>query len=322
MFHTSYHRRSPGFTLVELLVVIAVIGVLVALLLPAVQAAREAARRTHCQNNFKQIGLALHSFHAIRRGFPPGGMDYGWCQHPANGGTQTVRNYNGLLFLLPHLEESVIYEQFDQDHAALNRTQGNNHCCAPTSTLGVLLGDAGTSGNFELSKTLLQVFICPSDIGEPFLDTEAAKTNYDFSASKNFQCGEWSRADPTTQRMFGENSTTRAANITDGLSNTIAMAETLRDLFSGRATAWGHRDWVMVGIDVGRNKINSWQWPNVIEEPRRSQLREFAHAGSLHGDGTHVLMADGSTQFLSESTDQFVRERLAAMADGQVVDFP
>jgi prepilin-type processing-associated H-X9-DG protein len=122
--------------------------------------------------------------------------------------------------------------------------------------------------------------------------------------------------------MFGENSTTRAANVTDGLSNTVAMAETLRDIYNGDATAWGYREWVMVGIDIGGFGINQWQWPGRIAEPRRSQLRGYAHAGSLHGDGTHVLMADGSIHYLSDSTDSTVRQRLAAMADGQIVKTP
>ena len=324
---TEQHKKCrsqplQGFTLVELLVVIAIIGVLVALLLPAVQAAREAARRAHCQNNLKQIGVALHNYHSAHNRFPPGGMDYGWCQHPQEGGTDTIRNGNGLLLLLPYLEQQVLYDQFDQNHAAFNAELGNNTCCAPTSSLGSLLGDAVASGNLDVAKEPLSIFSCPSDTGELFLKTEGAKTNYDFSASKEYQCARWSHSNSTTRRIFGENSTTRTANVTDGLSNTIALAETMRDVHIGRATAWCYRIWVMVGVDVGQLEINQWQDPTIIEDPRRSQLVSYGHAGSLHGDGAHVLMADGSTHYLADDTDQTVRERLAAMSDGLVVALP
>ncbi|MEM8947000.1 MAG: DUF1559 domain-containing protein [Planctomycetota bacterium] len=315
-------RRSLGFTLVELLVVIAIIGVLVAILLPAVQAAREGARRAHCQNNLKQLGLALHSYHAVRKRFPAAGTDYGWCRFPENGGASTIRNGNGLLSLLPHLEQTALHAQFDQNHAAYNSVSGNNSCCPPTTSLGTLLGDAVTSGNLEVAKQPIAIFSCPSDSGELFLDTGGAKTNYDFSSAGNFDCDEWNRLGSDERRIFGENSTTSASNITDGLSNTVAMVETLRDVYNGDGNAWCYRIWVMVGIDIGKNNINEWQWPGVIDDPRRSQLRSYAHAGSLHGDGIYVLMADGSTHYLDESTDEVVRERLAAMSDGQVVEIP
>jgi len=311
-------RRVPAFTLVELLVVIAIIGVLIALLLPAVQAAREAARRAQCQNNLKQIGVALHNFHAVRKRFPPGGMDYGWCKFPENGGAATIRNGNGLRLLLPYLEQQSLYDQFDKNHAAYNTLSGNNFCCSPTTSLGNLLGNAVTSGNTKVARQHLSIFNCPSDIGELFLPI-GAKTNYDFSVSGNFECVYWSRVDSSKQRMFGENSTTRTANITDGLSNTFAMAETLRDVYNGRAAAWSYRSWVMVGLDLGQKKINHWQ---TAPEPRRSQLSSWGHAGSLHGDGVHVLMADGSTHYISDSTDPVILERLAAMSDGQIVQLP
>lgn len=316
------HSRVSGFTLVELLVVIAIIGVLIALLLPAVQAAREAARRTQCQNNMRQIGLALHSYHSARKRFPPGGTDYGWCQHPEDGGSEIIRNGNGLLQLLPFLEQTNLYERFDSNHATFDTLHGNNDCCSPTTAAGELLGDPAASGNMDLTQQQLPVFSCPSDIGDPFLPTGGGKTNYDFSASQEFTCKHWSRENPARQRMFGENSTTRSANVTDGLSHTVALVETLRDVFNGDTAAWGYRDWVMVGIDLGENDINAWIWPGKIAEPRRSQLRNYASAGSLHGDGTHILMADGSAHYLLESTDQVIRERLAAMADDQLVSVP
>ena len=224
--------------------------------------------------------------------------------------------------LLPYLELSNIYDRFDDRHAAFDAIHGNNDCCAPTTAVGPLLGDPEGSGNMALARQLLPVFLCPSDIGDPFLSSGGGKTNYDFSASEEFTCDHWARDLPESQRMFGENSTTRAAYVTDGLSNTAAVVETLLDVYNGDTAAWGYRDWVMVGIDLGRQDINRWQWPGKIADPRRSQLRNYASAGSLHGDSIHVMMADGSVHYFVDSTDPVVLERLAAMSDGQVVSLP
>src|SRR4051794_15792595 len=96
---------KPAFTLIELLVVIAIIAVLIGLLLPAVQKVREAANRTRCTNNLKQLGLALHNYHDAEGRLPPSGRGYGWCQTPGTYGDPKVYNLNGLVLLLPYLEQ-------------------------------------------------------------------------------------------------------------------------------------------------------------------------------------------------------------------------
>ncbi len=313
---------------------IAIIGVLVALLLPAVQQARAAARRIQCSNNLKQIGLALQNHHSAKRRFPPGGEGYGWCRHPEQGGTKEVRNWSGLIYLLPYLELQPVYEQLDLNSATANLIRGSAGCCGPNESLGTLLGDAVASGNDRIVATELPAFFCPSDQGETHLTLSplyrvgsnsqftGAKTNYDFSVSEIYDCDHWAQHDSSQRRMFGENSRTKAANVTDGLSHTIAMAESLRDIYNGDSNAWGYRAWVMVGVDVGSFGINRWQWPGVIKEPRRSQLKSWGHAGSLHGDATHVMMADASVHLLNESTDETVLEFLSSMSDDQVFESP
>lgn len=332
----------PGFTLVELLVVIAIIGVLIALLLPAVQSARETARRVTCRNNMKQLGIALHNYHGAHRCFPPGGIGYGWCRYPEYG-DEHIMNKNGLLFLLPYLEQQALYDQFDQSQAASNTTHGNEGCCPPTTAGGTLSGDAVNSGNYRVVTTRLAVFSCPSDNGDPYLPAgssyygvksgtphRGAKTNYDFSTNRSYVCNNWKRsAGSKSRRMFGENSHTRIRDVTDGTSTTFAMAETLYDVYNGRCPAWAYRGWVMVGVDAGAFGFNVWErvpsptddprWP---PNPRRGQLASWGYLGSLHPGGAHVMFADGSVHFLDQDMNTTIRAGMATMAGGEVVKLP
>ena len=328
--------KRIGFTLVELLVVITIIGILISLLLPAVQAAREAARRLQCGNNMKQLGVALHGYHATHGCFPPAGISYGWCGSPQYG-DKTIHNASGLMMLLPYLEQMPRYDSYDQKQCACSLMAGGESG-GGTST-GTLSGDPVTSGNAQVVSTRLAVFSCPSDNGEPYIETvddyyygikpgsgfKGAKTNYDFF--ENYMgctvCNYWSRANATTRRMFGENSNCQAATVRDGTSNTIAMAETLYTVYNGQCPTWGYRAWVMVGIDVGLGGINNWSslyGTSIDSTPGR--LASWAYAGSLHPGGAHVMLADGSVHFLNENTDSVILERLSAMADGEVVTIP
>ena len=140
--HTSRFRILSGFTLVELLVVIAIIGILVALLLPAVQAAREAARRTHCINNFKQIGVAMHNYHTALRTFPPGmaifqitDPQFATPPPPFNG-----LGWSGLI--LPYLESQAVYDLFDYSIEPYEIFSGTNT---------------------EAGALRIATYVCPSD---------------------------------------------------------------------------------------------------------------------------------------------------------------
>ena len=325
-------RSVRGFTLVELLVVIAIIGILIALLLPAVQAAREAARGMQCANNLKQLGLALHGYHSAARHFPPAGASYGWCDQTQGAGDQGILNASGLTMLLPYLEQGSLYDTYD-----------HNQCASAFmyNSTGTLRGnDPVTSGNAEVISTRPPVFSCPSDNGDPYLPDDAyygiqpesgykgVKTNYDFSVNGvGFYCNGWSRDPPSVQRMFGENSDCRISDVRDGTSNTIAMAETTYEVCNGFCSAWGYRGWVMKGVDAEGSwgyGINAWANPidPYCNIPIHGRLGSWGHVGSLHPGGARVLLADGSVHFMDENTDVVILRQLSAMADGDVVAIP
>ena len=343
-------RNSPkAFTLVELLVVIAIIGILIALLLPAVQAAREAARRAACQNNLKQLGIALHNFYTTKTHFPPAGVNYGWCSRPQSRvkPIDSILNHHGILLMLPYLEGNTLYDQVDFNSASANITSGQPAHGGNTAIVP-LAGDAVASGNAMVVSTQLSVLTCPSDLGEPLLPTGSAygiggtslqgvKTNYDFSVLQDYECDAW-RKQAKVKRfvpqyaynppavpvrpIFGENSNTRIAMIEDGTSHTVAMIETLFDVSNGETSAWGYRGWVMIGIDLPTNiGINVWN-AAYVQDPRPSQLNSAGYAGSLHPSGCHFLMADGSVHFVSEDIDLITLDRLSRMADSQMVNMP
>lgn len=320
---TSHKRRKPGFTLIELLVVIAIIAILVALLLPAVQQAREAARRSQCKNNLKQIGLALHNYLDTHKVFPPASIAKGQC----NTGTSNplVLNATGWTMLLPFLDQANMYNRYDMNQAAAHYTAG--------ALAGTLMGDAVTSGNAEIVSTLLPALLCPSDDGDPRHDAngthytikngsgfQGAKTSYDFSVINDYYgCNNWSVQSRLTRRMFADNSHSRPRDVTDGLSNTVAVSETRLTVYNGRTPAWGYRGWVMIGIDLGTYPINETWYGGVNRAPA---LASWSYPGSLHVGGCQVLMGDGAVRFLSENVDSGTKRKLASMADGEVVEVP
>ena len=329
-------RRSRGFTLVELLVVIAIIGILIALLLPAVQAAREAARRSQCANNMKQIALALHNYESTFKMYPAAGRGYGMCPGmPANG---EVKNSNGLVSLLPYVEQAALYDRFDHRLAYSVHNYRSS---------GTVVGDAATNPNFALSETILAAFLCPSDNNGardrccgpestyygPGNNYKGSATNYDFVVASFTDFGDqngWKNAG-TARRMFGQNSETTPAMVIDGLSNTFAIGETTKYHANGSGFAWAFRAWVMTGIDPYPSArdagINLWHmpwvdptWQSPPYSPVRGRTRTWwSAAASLHPGGCQFGMGDGSVHFVSETIDKNTLNNLARMGDGQVV---
>jgi len=321
-------RRRSAFTLIELLVVIAIIAVLVALLLPAVQQAREAARRSQCKNNLKQLGLGLHNYHDSHGLFPPESIAKGCCKGGTRQTTDPILNASGWTMLLPYLDQAPLYNQYNHNSAACSYIS--------PGTTGSLTGDPITSGNAAVVRTPISVFTCPSDAasrqgrylpaGGSYYGIAAGstqggyKTNYDFStySSTIDTCNSWAKQAVETRRLFSDNSNSSIKHITDGSSNTVAVCETMCDQHNGIGVAWGYRGWTMVGLDLAVRGINVWTWPGTTWTPQIGWLGGWSYPGSHHVGGAQFLFADGSVHFLSENISATVRTNLSYIADGKV----
>ena len=325
-------RARLGFTLVELLVVIAIIGALVALLLPAVQAAREAARRMSCTNNMRQLGLATHNYHDSNRVFPASVYGYKACD-PGAGITPDPLplNVSGWVGALSYIEQGSIVSNYNFQQAASHATS------TAAGNPNPVVGDAVTSGNGKLFGQKLNIFLCPSDPTDPYIadgstnysikvgsGLRAARINYDFSTNCSVVCNFWKSLTQENRNMFGENSDTRISNVVDGLSNAIMLGETTRDVVNGSGNTWGYRGWVMNGVDASCTQQNG-HGINVLDRgpsrPTRipGQLGSWSWVGSNHPRGANITLGDGSVRFISEVTDFTTLVRLSRIADGQTV---
>jgi prepilin-type N-terminal cleavage/methylation domain-containing protein len=200
---SKQHRRA--FTLIEMLVVIAIIAVLVALLLPAVQQAREAARRATCRNNLKQIGIAMHNYHEAARTFPPGWIGVGDTSRNDSYITGSNSAYGWVVSLLDSLEQSPLAKQMRAPRAHSDASRD------------------------DAVKTVVPVLRCPSDVGDDTLPNRAGRTQGTSNYPGNFGVGIPSNQPGTlpdlTQGVFGPNSKVRIDSISDGTTHVIAVGE-------------------------------------------------------------------------------------------------
>ena len=320
MSNVSRFRR--GFTLIELLVVIAIIGILVALLLPAVQSAREAARRAQCVNNLKQLGIALHNFHDVQ-GYLP-------TSHRPAGLTNLPRNA-GLTLLLPYFEQGNIYNALNMD---LNWGRVEN-ATSVRSNINTLLCPSGAfperlDGNPD---------------PPPYTPNVAAPTDYSPTISVDNRLVVAGLVDASGQGMLAQNEKARLADVTDGLSNTIAYAES-----AGRPYVF-RKGGKQFG-DPATNRVNAGGWVRpasdfsvdgasldgaVIPGPapiNATNGEDYVPAGyphpyyntqgtgeafSFHPGGANFLFGDGSVKFLKESIGIRTFAKLVTRRNGEVV---
>lgn len=334
-------RRRIGFTLIELLVVIAIIAILISLLLPAVQQAREAARRTQCRNNLKQIGLALHNYHDVFNSFPPGYV----AKIPNNKTSSERSMFTWGTAILPYIDQGNIYQVLDS---------GN------TVPLDVRLLDPLLSPALvNALQTPLPAFRCASDTGpalNDFNDQHSGyasispnagnycrqvwdgTTTYDIATSNYVMC--MGAGDSTTPAVFPsqygpplgigwQNSNVRIRDITDGTSNTLAVGERafkFGNITPGAATIYAISADVLADQPGGLSSSGSWNvkaaGTNILSLTYQGlndtrfgghQARAF---NSVHTGGGFFCFCDGSVQFISENIDfSFVSTGVAGYPD-------
>ena len=324
-------QTRRGFTLIELLVVIAIISTLIALLLPAVQMAREAARRSSCTNNLKQIGLALHNFEGVYGRFPSAGQAKRGGTGPNAGQNvffnvdQQLESFAGAshsfqVLILPYIEQGVMYDRYEVDYR-----------------YDFPAGMTEAPNNQQVSKTALPTYMCPSTPRNSSVDAEGYGYT-DYSAPATVKPGL--SGDPNQPRYkcaLNGDSSCKMARITDGTSNTIAVAED-----AGRAdvptggfmviktesmddgTAADRRSWAWADPDnafnvdtlINNNKYPSGGPPDCTWDIVNCGPNEETF--SFHPGGANVVLCDGSVQFLSESIDAGVFVGLMSPNGGEV----
>jgi prepilin-type N-terminal cleavage/methylation domain-containing protein len=333
------NRPLHGFTLVELLVVIAIIGILVALLLPAVQAAREAARRTHCMNNLKQLGLALINYHGARGSFPAGAIvdtDLPHNDGPVGKGGN-CNGYNGrynrytrapwTVMILPFLEQMPRYESFNLDAPFM----GYHDINGPVSFCSRLF----PSDNYEPQILRNNAFECPSDHNA---DVGNAISNYlgvqgggdgTVCAQGSEICCSASDQSLIFGRLhffngiFWYNSETRFKDITDGASNVFMVGESRYMQLGGSDAPDCRATWASSGHTHGINSnpitlaatgvpINSLDTDPAVGPTWQLSTVLF---GSHHPGGCQFAMGDGSVHFVSDDIDLVAYRSMGARDD-------
>ena len=304
-------QRRTAFTLVELLVVIAIIGILVALLLPAVQAAREAARTTQCSNKMKQIALALHTYHAAHGAFPPGCITNVSGLMCSGGKINRDTRAPWTVLVLPFLEQQARYLQFDLEG----------------TFSGVITDEVNkTTDNVEQQSQPNPAFWCPSD---PEANGDASTNNYYGVQGGGAEpaCIPPGQGGYTEFRtwvffdngIFFNNSRIKIGDIRDGASNVFLLGESNYQMPIGPGVAYG-QSWASAFRTHGNwNRVNNvaaaQEGINLFPTKGWTLSYDARTFGSFHPGGCQFAMADGSVHFVSESIDLTLYRSLGARSD-------
>ncbi len=320
-------RQRGGFTLVELLVVIAIIGVLVALLLPAVQAARESARRTQCANNLKQLGLAMMNYHDTMKWFPPGSV---WA---TNTPPDDVRNKGSFFIrILPFIEQQSLYQLFD-----FNKSTDQQRMTSSASS-ELLRGQPVAS------------YLCPSDTSRRtgsspnFVQPGSYHTNFGPSSAISNNPGSSCPLYATFQKYNRPGNNTAAASpagpfsrttwyqsrmsdCTDGLSNTIYVGEVRAECSAHMASGWSASSrwgaFTQVPINFDSCRTQAVAQAEKLDSCYANNNWNAAEGfKSLHPNGSQFVFGDGSVKFLPQNIDMITYNYLGDKADRKAVSVP
>lgn len=308
--------RRSGFTLIELLVVLAIIAVLAALLMPAVQQAREAARKTSCRNNLKQLALAAHNFHEAKGSFPPGYLG----QDPQVNFDSTSIDANSrwtghLAFLLPYLELNPLYNQFGRNTFAPNPgpwflADANATQYAQTRIAGFHC----PSDNVEDGQLLLFLHVWWPGSGSQYFATTFQVTSGSLPFGKTNYLGNGGEGDigddllKSKRGVFYNNSKTKFKDIRDGKQQTFLFGEVVGNQPAGSTDRYSY-GWFSTGPMITWNGIKD-------DTPTAHNWDGFS---SAHQGGIFFAMADGSVQFISRNVNPTVFRALGTMYGSEVI---
>lgn len=317
--------KRRGFTLIELLVVIAIIGILIGMLLPAVQQVREAARRTTCKNNMRQLGLAVHNYESAFKKFPPGVQNLDPNVISATEGLWSVTTW-----LLPYMEQQNAYDVLDP---------------STNNTITSRLADADAAAVRAVLETPIATFLCPSDSGDVLnqirasfdgMTTAHAPTNFVFSnnarpdpsdSNSIAYCDAFASDSPTG--LFCNEAVRMGAMTGDGTSNTIMISERTYEAQNksanlapaGSALLFGARGYETPSPSA-TNGIQDIAFSTYGRINSKDADERRQGISSFHSGGVNLVLGDASTQFLTTSTNDVVYNQLVNIRDGQVLVSP
>jgi len=337
-------KRRRGFTLIELLVVIAIIGVLIALLLPAVQAAREAARRSQCVNNLKQIGLAIHNYASANTSLPPSG-EIGSNEYPAYYAQAGPQNFAMKVRLLPYLEGG---NAFNSVNFAVSAIWNNSNASVID----------GFNINYTIRHTKIASYVCPSDTNDPGTDDpQLPGTSYHENGGLNRYNTAWRSSGIAYYQGHdgGLNQTRTFASIQDGLSNTAAFSEWVKgkalmttdglhmvyaipngvttyaqgdndadyklSLLSQATTSrqWDFKGEVWTMQDGGRGGPYMHIMPPNRKACNAAGVDTLVGASSYHPGGVNLLLMDGSVKFAKSGIAIRVWHSIGTIGGGESI---